>query len=246
MDLAQSLLAHTARCVMMPISAFLFRRAQWHKGKFLTLITCLSVSSVPDPDPEESSASDEAAEDLRTMALGYVGRVKPTTSDSGCWFGSVWCTGLESVSFHALSSARDDSASCGRMGDLQLRWGPQWPGSTWRLRATPIQLVPYIEPLLIRRFPHLRLETPHGRIDSQFVLLWFLPAAGEEWVDGFGGECWAEGVQHGCELDTGNAVCIICIVLFEVLLPELLVEGVVGLVFPSADRVLELENKINV
>jgi hypothetical protein len=40
--------------------------------------------------------------------------------------------------------------------------------------------------------------------------------------------------------------CVICIVLFEVLLPELLVEGVVGLVFPSADRVLELENKIKV
>ena len=74
--------------------------------------------------------------------------------------------------------------------------------------------------LLIRRSPHLRRETPHGLIDSQFIL--FPRRVKNELMVSV--ESVEPREQHGCELDTGNAVCIIRIILFDVLPPELLVE----------------------
>jgi hypothetical protein len=60
---------------------------------------------------------------------------------------------------------------------------PNWGGDPNNLAALGegIQHIPNIDPVfLIRKSPHHRLETPHGLIDSQFVLLSFLPAAGEK------------------------------------------------------------------
>jgi hypothetical protein len=43
-----------------------------------------------------------------------------------------------------------------------------------------------------------------------------------------------EGIKHGGELNEGHGPCVVCIVLLEILAPELLVERVIGLVFSSA------------
>ena len=134
------------------------------------------------------------------------------------FFQIITYAGLQAVSFGTLSLARDNSISCGRMEGLakstsKLQWGPKWLCSTRCLRATPIQHILNIDPLLIHRYP-----------DNWFILLWFLAAVSEEWVDGFG----------RCELNTWNTVCIVCILLFDVLLPKSLVEG---LLFCSADQV---------
>ena len=77
-------------------------------------MTRSNVSSVPDPDPDESSASDDPAEDSRAMAPGYDGGTvftPPTAaSDRGCRLNSVGYAG-GGKTLWLLSSTGDDSAS---------------------------------------------------------------------------------------------------------------------------------------
>ena len=76
-------------------------------------------------------------------------------------------------------------------------------------------------------------ETHDGFFDADLVFRWVLAVAREKPRDGISSECGPKGIEHGCELEIGHGVGIVCIVLLQVFAPELLARGDAGFVLGS-------------
>jgi len=100
--------------------------------------------------------------------------------------------------------------------------------------ARVVHRIVRVQPLPLAIWPsELGFETHDSLLDADLVFMWFLAEACEERGDGGSSECGPEGIEHGRELEIGEGVCIVGIVLLQILAPELLAKGVVGLVLGS-------------